>query len=319
MQRILVTGCAGFIYSHVCEYLLQDPEIEVVGVDNLTTGSDINNILHLKNHPRFSFHVADVSSPDHMNEMVDLKRYNGLIHGAALTHVDDSIESPLKFEMNNAQGTMNILNVFRKRCQNARILIVSTDEVYGAFPTQYNGYASEETPLKPNSPYASSKAAADLYAQSFFKTYGMNITITRCSNNYGPRQKQKLIPTICSRVLDGQKVFVYGRGMERRDWLYVKDHCEAVKLVYDKGTPGLAYNIATGKHRENSEIAAMVIKELGKDPKEYIEYIPDPRPGHDFAYYISTSRIEELGWKAKTSLPEGIKETVAWYKKTKTN
>lgn len=232
-----------------------------------------------------------------------------MINFAAQTHVDNSIACPKEFIKTNINGTFNLL-------ENSRVLgiqkyiQISTDEVYG---TLNNGYFKETTPLAPNSPYSASKAGADMLARAYFKTYGVPTMITRCSNNYGPNQyPEKLIPSFIIKLLNNQKVPVYGDGLNIRDWLYVKDHCRAIDMVLHNGKIGEVYNIGANNEKNNLEITRLILAAMGKDERS-IEFVED-RLGHDRRYAIDSSKIQnELGWKAQVSFKEGIKETINWY------
>jgi dTDP-glucose 4,6-dehydratase len=324
MKTLLMTGVAGFIMSHAAEVFLEDKEIRIVGLDNLSTGSDLDNIKTLSSNPRFTFIKGDIRNEHLMEALMSgeskFGKIDGVIHGAAESHVDRSIEDPLLFVKTNVYGTANILNKVYLGNVNARVLIVSTDEVYGSFPQDYSGDAVEANSLHPSSPYAASKASADLLALSFYKTYGMDIVVTRCTNNYGPRQfREKLLPKAIWNVNHGEMIPIYGDGSQRRDWLYVEDHCRALKLVFDKGKSGEIYNISHSSDSywfvpSNLLVIEKVLEILGKDPKHFVKHVAD-RPGHDTCYRISSDKIRgNLGWSSKIRLDEGLRKTVDWYK-----
>lgn len=322
MKTVLMTGVAGFIGSHCAETFLEDKEFHVLGLDAMLTGSNPDNISELKKHPRFMFIQADIRNEEIGTVLSGETLYgkiHGIVHLAAETHVDRSIEDPLLFVKTNVLGTANLLHQVFSRNIHAKFLAVGTDEVYGSFPEDYNEPATESFPLSPSSPYAASKAGSDLAALSFYKTFGMDVMVSRCSNNYGPRQfEEKLIPKTIRNVLHGDMVPIYGRGNQSRDWLHVRDHCAALKLIYDKGKSGNIYNIANDDDDvelpTNMEMVSEIITLLGRDPKHYIKHIAD-RPGHDSCYMISATKLRKnLDWSPKVSRSEGLAETVEWYK-----
>jgi dTDP-glucose 4,6-dehydratase len=318
-MKVLITGGAGFIGSNYIRYVLdRHPGWQVVNLDALTYAGNPDNLLGVDDTQesaadgtrRYTFVHGDISHRDFVMELFHNEKFDAVINFAAESHVDRSISEPDIFVRTNVVGTQILLDASRITGVS-RYVQVSTDEVYGSLgPT---GYFTEETPLSPNSPYSASKAGADLLVRAYQETYGLNTSITRCSNNYGPYQfPEKLIPLIISRALVDDPVPVYGDGLNIRDWLYVEDHCEAVDLVLQNGAPGGIYNIGGHNERTNIDIVQTVLNELGK-PESLITYVAD-RLGHDRRYAIDASKIErELGWRPSRTFETGIRETVQWY------
>ncbi len=312
-MKILVTGGAGFIGSNFIRHLMSAmPGHEVINLDKLTYAGNLENLKDVERDPRYTFVKGDICD----RRLVESLEFDGIINFAAESHVDRSIMDSYPFLQNNVVGTQNLLEAARTR--KCRILHVSTDEVYGSIPA---GLFTEESPLRPNSPYAASKAAADLLARAYYETYGIDVVITRCSNNYGPCQfPEKLIPLVISRAVEGKPVPVYGDGGNVRDWIYVDDHCRAVAAVFLKGEPGRIYNIGGRNERRNidliRQLLAKAAEKTGADAEDLIKlitYVKD-RPGHDRRYAIDPSRIEsELGWNAETGFEKGLAGTVDWY------
>ena len=308
-KRLLVTGGAGFIGSNFIIYMLkQYPDIRIVNLDKLTYAGKLENLQEVAADPRYSFVRGDIANLElvmHVTRDVD-----AIVNFAAESHVDRSIEDPLVFVQTNVTGAQVLLEAARQH-KIERYLQVSTDEVYGSLgPT---GYFTEETPLAPNSPYSASKTAADMLVRAAYETFGLPALITRCSNNYGPRQyPEKLIPYFIKKLLADEQVPIYGDGLNVRDWLHVEDHCRAIDLVLHKGAVGSVYNIGGNNEWTNIEITRLILKELGK-PESLIKYVQD-RLGHDRRYAIDASKIKrELGWEPKWRFKDGIKETVKWY------
>ncbi len=318
---LLVTGVAGFIGSNfVYHHLRRYPEDTILGIDALTYAGNLENLCLIpeKDKTRFRFIKADITDRHAIGNIFKKYPVEGIIHFAAESHVDRSIHDPGSFLRTNVLGTGNLLDQARNYLKGGRFLQVSTDEVYGSLGA--SGSFSETTPLDPHSPYSASKAAADFLVKAYFDTYGLPVLITRCSNNYGPYQfPEKLIPLIIRNALNHQPLPVYGDGRQVRDWLYVEDHCNAVDLVYRKGTPGEIYNIGGNNEWENIEIVKLIISLLKEETgdldinESLIQHVQD-RPGHDRRYAIDATKIRSiLGWKPETSFQEGIRSTIKWY------
>jgi dTDP-glucose 4,6-dehydratase len=310
MAPLMVTGGCGFIGSNFIRHLLEtDSTVDVVNVDALTYAGNLANLADLADNPRYRFVKADVADREAIRSIVR-SGVSGIVHFAAESHVDRSIQDSGPFVRTNVIGTQVLLDA-AKEFQVPRYVQVSTDEVYGSLgPT---GAFTEETPLAPNSPYAASKAAADLLVRSYVHTFGLNAVITRCSNNYGPYQfPEKLIPLFVSNLASDQQVPVYGDGQQVRDWIHVRDHNRAVELVWRFGKPGDVYNIGGRCEKTNLELTHTLLDLLGK-PKSLIRYVAD-RPGHDRRYAIDCSKIErELGWRPQIAFAEGLRDTIRWY------
>ena len=308
-MKILVTGGLGFIGSNFIRYILQEySDLEVINVDALKYGSNPNNLKDL-NHENYSFVRGDITDYVLMSELI--KGVDAVVNFAAESHVDRSISDPYSFLQSNVIGVFTILEAIRKISPDARLVHVSTDEVYGDI---LNGSFKEDDRLKPSSPYSASKAAGDMFVLSYARTYGLHAMITRCTNNYGPYQfPEKLIPKTIIRAAMDVKIPVYGTGENVRDWIHVLDHCEAVDLVLQEGERGEIYNISSGEEKTNLEVVEGVLNIMGKKDEDLIEFVED-RPGHDLRYSLDSSKIrEELSWKPKYSFREGIRETVKWY------
>ena len=310
-MKILVTGGAGFIGSCFIRHVLsKHDDYEVINLDKLTYAGNIENLDDIKNDKRYTFIKGDICDKEIVNEIT--KNVDCVVNFAAESHVDRSIEGPEVFIETNVKGTLNLLQ-FSLKNKVQRYLQVSTDEVYGSLGKE--GYFYETTPLSPNSPYSASKAGADMLVRAYFETYKMPNLITRCSNNYGPYQyPEKLIPFFITKLLKGEKVPVYGDGLNVRDWLYVYDHCEAIDVVLNKGKEGEVYNIGGHNEKTNLEITKLILNAMGKDESS-IEYVKD-RLGHDRRYAIANDKIQkELGWEPSVKFEEGIKLTIDWYLK----
>ncbi len=308
-KTILVTGGAGFIGSNFIHYLFKKyPDVKIVNLDLLTYAGNLENLKDMAGKPNYRFVKGDIADARVVSEIVPGVDY--IINFAAESHVDRSIEDPSVFIRTNVMGTQVLLDTVRRHGVG-RYLQISTDEVYGSLgPT---GYFTEDTPLAPNSPYSASKAGADLLVMAYYKTYGLPVLITRCSNNYGPYQfPEKLIPFFIKRLLSNQTVPVYGDGLNVRDWLHVEDHCSAVDLVLQKGRIGEVYNIGGNNEKTNIEITKFVLAGLNK-PESMIEHVKD-RLGHDRRYAVDSSKLQkELGWVPGFSFADGIRQTIAWY------
>ena len=311
MKTILVTGGAGFIGScFVRHELKKHPDYKIINLDALTYCGNLENLKDVEDNPNYRFVHGNICDRTLVRELVNVSDY--VVNFAAESHVDNSIKHPEIFIETNVQGTLNLLQAC-KELGIEKYLQVSTDEVYGTLGK--TGYFYETTPLAPNSPYSASKASADMLVRAYHETYGLPTLNTRCSNNYGPYQyPEKLIPFFISQLLKGEKVPVYGDGLNVRDWLYVYDHCEAIDVVLHKGKIGEVYNIGGHNEKTNMEITHLFLEAMGKDESS-IKYVED-RLGHDRRYAISNDKITaELGWKPSITFEEGIKLTIDWYLK----
>lgn len=309
MTTVLVTGGAGFIGScYVRHILKKHPDYKVINIDALTYCGNLENLKDVEKNPNYKFVHGNICDRNLVREFVN--ECDCVVNFAAESHVDNSIKHPEIFVETNVQGTLNLLQAC-KELGIERYLQVSTDEVYGTLGK--TGYFYETTPLAPNSPYSASKASADLLVRAYHETYKLPVLNTRCSNNYGPYQyPEKLIPFFISKLLRGEKVPVYGDGLNVRDWLYVYDHCEAIDEVLHKGKIGEVYNIGGHNEKTNIEITHLILDAMGKDESS-IEYVQD-RLGHDRRYAISNDKItSELGWEPSVTFEQGIKITIDWY------
>jgi dTDP-glucose 4,6-dehydratase len=310
MLPVLVTGGCGFIGSNFVRHLLEtDPDQGVINFDRLTYAGNLENLADLAGSPRYRFVHGDVTDREAVRAVVGAG-VSGVIHFAAESHVDRSIRDSGPFVHTNVLGTQVLLDAARE-FRVPRYVQVSTDEVYGSLGA--TGAFTEETPLAPNSPYAASKAAADLLVRSYVHTFGLPAVITRCSNNYGPFQfPEKLIPLFITNLQRNEPVPVYGDGLNVRDWIQVRDHCAAVATVWRRGRAGEVYNVGGRCERTNLELTHTLLDILGK-PRTLIRYVPD-RPGHDRRYAIDCGKIErELGWRPNVAFEPGLRETVRWY------
>jgi len=309
--NLLVTGGAGFIGSNFVRHMLDTyPNMIIVNLDLLTYAGNLNSLADLKGNPRHKFVHGSITNRELVNHLLDVYSIDGIVHFAAESHVDRSIINPGAFVETNVQGTLVLLEAAKIKGVG-RFVHISTDEVYGSLGE--SGYFTEGSSIAPNSPYAASKAASDMLVRSYYKTYGLDVNITRCSNNYGPYQfPEKLIPLLITNGVNGERLPVYGDGKNIRDWIHVKDHCAAIDLVLRKGKKGEVYNIGARTEKTNNEIAQLIMKEL-KLPEKRLLYVKD-RPGHDYRYAVNPEKLEkELGWKPMYSFETGIKETVDWY------
>ena len=328
MQTIFVTGGAGFIGSAVVRHLISRTEHRVVNIDKLTYAGNLETVADVSDSDRYSFEQVDIVDADAVARLFNTYRPNAIMHLAAESHVDRSIDGPADFIQTNIVGTYVLLEAartFRDSLSQTdqdsfRFLHVSTDEVYGSLGD--TGYFEETTPYAPSSPYSASKASSDHLVRAWFETFGLPVLVTNCSNNYGPFQyPEKLIPVVINKALRGEEIPVYGSGDHVRDWLFVEDHVHALLTVLDKGRPGETYNI--GGHNERSNIDVVrtlcsLMDELMEEPKvgkhaDLIRFVDD-RPGHDFRYAIDAGKVgRDLGWKPSESFESGIKRTVLWY------
>ena len=308
-MRILVTGGAGFIGSHLVRHLLAVEEHQVVNLDALRYSGNLDNLKDLDGHSRYRFVQGDICDAALVDRVVREERIEAVVNCAAETHVDRSIIEPGGFVRTDVVGTSVLLEATRA-CGVTRFVQVSTDEVYGDVPS---GRSKESDPLAPRSPYSASKAGADLLALSYFTTYGFPVMVTRGSNTFGPNQyPEKFIPLFVTNALEDQPLPLYGDGLQQRDWLYVQDHCEGIALVLEKGEPGQAYNVGVGEERPNREVAESILGLLGK-PRSLVRHVTD-RPGHDRRYALDCGKIATLGWSPRFPFGEALKATVAWYR-----
>lgn len=313
-MKILVTGGAGFIGSNFVYYELDNyPNDEVICLDKLTYAGNLETLEVAMKNPEFKFIKGDIADRAFVDELFASEKPDVVVNFAAESHVDRSIENPEIFLQTNVIGTSVLMDACRKY-GNIRYHQVSTDEVYGDLPLDRPDlFFTETTPLHTSSPYSASKASADLLVQAYYRTYKLPVTISRCSNNYGPYHfPEKLIPLMIVNALNDKKLPVYGKGENVRDWLYVEDHCSAIDLIIRKGKIGEVYNIGGHNERTNLEVVKTIIKELGKS-EDLIEFVTD-RPGHDRRYAIDPTKIhDELGWLPATKFDDGIKKTIDWY------
>ena len=313
MKNILVTGGAGFIGSNFINYILDKrDDYNIINLDKLTYAGNLENLIPSEKKKNYHFIKGDITDFELVNNIFEKYKIKYVVHFAAESHVDRSILGSEIFYRTNVMGTNVLLEVARK-FEVERFLQISTDEVYGSLGSE--GYFTERTPLSPNSPYSSSKAAADMMVMAFYHTYGMPVLITRCSNNYGPYQfPEKLIPLMIINSINNKKLPVYGDGLYVRDWIYVIDHNKAVELVFEKGKVGEVYNIGASNEMPNIKIIKLILSHLKKG-EELIQYVKD-RPGHDRRYAIDSSKIKsKLGWAPSFTFEHAIAETIDWYLK----
>jgi len=309
MAKLLITGGAGFIGSNFIHYwLTQHPADEIINLDKLTYAGNLANLAGLENNPRYQFVLGDITDSELVEKIV--AQVDIIVHFAAESHVDRSILSSAEFIKTNVLGTQVLLEAARKN--NTRFHHISTDEVFGAL-SDTDPKFNEETPYSPRSPYSASKAASDHLVRAYYHTHGLPITISNCSNNYGPRQyPEKLIPLFITNLLDQKKVPVYGQGKNIRDWIHVDDHNRGIDLILQKGRIGETYCLGGNSELSNLEITKQILAELGYD-EQMIEYVPD-RLGHDFRYAIDFSKAQkELGFAPQIDFATGLRETIKWY------
>lgn len=329
MKTYLVTGGAGFIGSNFIIYMLKNfKDIKIINLDSLTYAGNLNNLKEIESDVNYHFVHGDIRDNFLVNKIFEDFKVDYVVNFAAESHVDRSIEDPETFVKTNVLGTLNLLNCAKKAWyvdgkwkEGKRFHQVGTDEVYGSLGE--TGYFTESTSLDPHSPYSASKASSDLMVKAYFDTFQMPITITRCSNNYGPFQfPEKLIPLLINNAINHKALPIYGDGLNVRDWLYVEDHCKAIDMVINNGTIGEVYNVGGHNERKNVEIVKEVIEYLNREydntiTEELITYVED-RKGHDRRYGIDPSKIkDELGWYPETSFEKGIIKTIKWYLKNK--
>ena len=308
-MKLLVTGGAGFIGSNFIRHMFSShPDFEILNLDVLTYAGNLNNLKGIDKNPHYTFIKGDICNRNVVNAILEKHKVDALVHFAAESHVDRSIENASAFVTTNILGTHTLLESARQN-DVPKFIHISTDEVYGS---TMEGSFKETDILSPSSPYSASKAGSDLLALSYYTTHKFPVIVTRCTNNFGPYQfPEKLIPLFVTNLLDGKKVPVYGTGKNVRDWIHVSDHCRAVEFLLDHGTPGEIYNIGGGNEKTNLEITKKILDLLKKD-NSMIEYVTD-RLGHDFRYSLDCSKLHALGWKPRYSFEEALKETIMWY------
>ncbi|GAA0310700.1 dTDP-glucose 4,6-dehydratase [Gracilibacillus halotolerans] len=311
-KKILITGGAGFIGGNFVHYLVNNyPNYDIYNLDLLTYAGDLTKHKDIENKQNYHFIQCDIADRKSIFTHFERENFDYVVHFAAESHVDRSITDPEIFTKTNIIGTQVLLDA-SKEFAVSKFVHVSTDEVYGELDFDPNTFFTEETPLQPNSPYSASKASSDFLVRAYHETYDLPINITRCSNNYGPYHfPEKLIPLTISRVLNNEKVPVYGDGKNIRDWLHVYDHCTAIDLVLHKGLNGEVYNVGGHNEKTNLDVVKTIIKSLDKS-EDLIEFVED-RLGHDKRYAINPTKLEQLGWKPAYNFDTGIQQTIKWY------
>lgn len=306
-RHVLVTGGAGFIGSHLVDLLLEQADARVTVLDRLSIGGSRANLSQHEADPRFTFVLGDVNDVELVSELA--REVDAVVHAAAESHVDRSIVGPREFVLTNVLGTQTILEAVRT--YGRRMLMVSTDEVYGQGDPA-GGLFSEDEALRPRSPYAAAKAGADLLCHAYHETYGVDVTVVRGTNAFGPRQLERVVPTYATAALEGRPIPVYGKGEQRREFLHVRDWVRAAALVLDRGEAGVVHNIGDGYELANLELAKRICALTGA-PESLITFVPD-RPGHDFRYGVRADRLRELGWVPEIAFDDGLASTVEWYR-----
>jgi dTDP-glucose 4,6-dehydratase len=321
MQSILITGGAGFIGSHVVRLFVKShPECKIVNLDSLTYAGNLENLRDIESCSNYRFYQGDIRSQEDLDSVFEEHRFDAIVHLAAESHVDRSIQDPLCFVTTNVLGTANLLEQARKRWKNREDVLfyhVSTDEVYGSLGEE--GYFVETTPYDPRSPYSASKASSDHFVRAYGHTYGVPFIVSNCSNNYGSHQyPEKLIPLMIHKIKTSQSLPIYGKGLNVRDWLWVEDHARAIHTIFHNGRVGETYNIGGNNERKNIDLVNLLCEIMDEklrrnDSKNLITYVED-RAGHDLRYAIDSTKLsEELGWRPSVSLEEGLRITVDWY------
>ena len=306
-MKLFVTGGAGFIGSNYVRHVFENTDHEVTVYDSLTYAGNLSTLKDVDDSPRYNFVKGNICDPGTLEEA--MAGHDAVVHFAAESHVDRSIVGSDDFVNTNCFGTNVVMDTAR-RLEIGRVIHIGTDEVYGSVEV---GSSKETDPLEPRSPYSASKAGSDLIALSYHSTHGLNVTVTRCTNNFGPYQfPEKVIPLFTTNLLEGKKLPLYGDGMNERDWLFVDDHCSGVQLVLEQGNPGEIYNIGAGNETPNRVLVDKLLALHGAG-EEMVEYVED-RKGHDRRYSVDITKITELGWKKKRTLDEALEETVAWYR-----
>jgi dTDP-glucose 4,6-dehydratase len=323
-KKILITGGAGFIGSHVIRvFVNRYPDYSIVNLDNLTYAGNLENLREVEHKKNYRFVKGDIVDFEFIKEFFKQEKFEGIIHLAAESHVDRSLENPAAFAVTNILGTLNLLQAARLSWKddfsNKLFYHISTDEVYGSL--EHGGYFTEETPVDPRSPYSASKTGSDHFVKAFYNSYGLPVIISRCSNNYGPNHfPEKLIPLMIHNILHSKPLPVYGKGENVRDWLYVEDHAHAIDVIFHKGKAGEVYNIGGNNEWKNIDLVKLLCgimdRKLERDPgtsEKLITYVKD-RQGHDLRYAIDSSKLQrELGWKPSIDFPQGLEKTVDWY------
>ena len=327
MKKILVTGGAGFIGSHVVRQFVNTyPNYHIYNLDKLTYAGNLENLTDIDKSPNYTFIKGDICDANFIQNLFSVHRFDGVIHLAAESHVDRSITNPMEFVQTNVIGTVILLNAFKSFCNKDSAIFyhVSTDEVYGELSNE--GKFTETTSYSPNSPYSASKASSDHFVRAYHETYGIQIRISNCSNNYGSHHfPEKLIPLMINNIINKKPLPVYGKGENIRDWLFVEDHAKAIDLIFHKGGNGQTYNIGGNNEWKNIDLVHLLIQQMDEKlgntkgtSTQLITYVTD-RAGHDFRYAIdSTKLMNELGWKPSVTFEQGLSKTIDWYLANKT-